>query len=259
MYNRMDENLKSMMAKGEKILITYYPICDPVLGDPVEAAGKYLKAGATVLEMGLPYENPSLDGKVVRETMERALKEHSVNDAFAAVKACRKAYPNANLQIMTYYEIIDSMGMKEFAKKCFENGADAVLTPNIPADKVKALDEALNEKGLIQLRFAPYTLNDAEIKDLKENAHGYIFQQAVNGATGMQEKTDPQVGRNVKILKENGIQTPVCAGFGISNAKQTKEMKDMGADGIICGSAVCVAAIDGKLEEFIRSLRAALD
>lgn len=256
--NRMQKQLGEMKKAGEKILVAYYPLCDPLLDDPIAWAGKYFENGATVLEMGLPYENPCLDGKVVRDSMDRALAEHTLDDAFDVIQKLRKAYPNNILQVMTYFEIIDRMGIETFAKRCSESGADGVLTPNIPKSRVDELDRALGAYNLIQLRFAPFHLNEDVTKDLKENAKGYIFLQAVDGATGPQEKTSPQVGQNVKILKQSGIDTPVVAGFGISNAQHVREMMAMGADGVIVGSKIISEIQNGNGEEFIQQLRSAL-
>jgi tryptophan synthase alpha chain len=256
--NRMEKIFNQMLSKGEKILVSYFPLCDSALADQVEWAKKYFRNGTTVLEMGLPYENPCLDGTVVRDSMKRALKEHDVNDAFNTISKLREACPENILQVMTYFEIVDQMGVKKFAKRCYESGADAVLSPNAPGERMAELDGALKEYDLIDLRFAPFNLTEEAISDLEKNAKGYIFQQAVNGVTGTQKTTSKQVGVNVKILKDRGIKTPVVAGFGISNSQQAHEMIEMGSDGVIVGSAILSAILEGKGEEFIGQLRGSL-
>ncbi len=257
--NRMVKIFDEMKKADEKILVSYFPLCDPALEDQVAWAGKYFDNGTTVLEMGLPYEDPCLDGKTVKDSMERALKEHTIDDAFDIIAKLRETYPDNILQVMTYFEIIDKMGVDTFAKRCSACGVDAVLTPNIPVSRVDEMDKALGEYNLIHLRFAPYHLNDEVIGDLEDKAKGYIFLQAVDGVTGPQEKTSPQVGVNVKTLKDHGVETPVVAGFGISNPQHVSEMKAMGADGVIVGSKVISEIINGNGEEFIKQLRNALN
>lgn len=257
--NKMDKKLLNMKETGRKILITYFPLCDPAMGDPVCAAKNYIEGGADVLEMGLPFNNPVLDGKTVKDSMARALQDHNIDDAFQAIKRVREKFPDQILQVMTYFDIIERMGMTEFAERCYEAGADAVLTPNIPEDKILELDQVLNAKGLIQLRFSPYHLTDKAMEDLKKNARGYIFQQAVDGGTGKQSKVSPQAGENANVLRKIGITTPICGGFGISNGEQANDMKNMGLDGIICGSAVIDAILTNSLKQFIQSLRSGLD
>ncbi len=256
--NRMERIFGEMLKKDEKILVAYFPLCDPALEDQVAWAGKYFANGATVLEMGLPYEDPCLDGKTVRDSMDRALAHHSLDDAFETIRALRKAYPENILQVMTYYEIIDKMGVEAFAQRCADCGADAVLSPNVPAEKRQELDEALSKYDLIDLRFSPYHLTDAAEADLKAHAKGYIFQQAVDGATGPQKTVSPQAGINAARLKSLGITTPVLGGFGLSNAEQVAQMKSTGVDGVIVGSAIITAIQEGHGEAFIQSLREAL-
>lgn len=257
--NRMERILGEMKQEGKKILVNYFPLCDTLLEDQVAWAGRYFENGVTVLEMGLPYEDPCLDGKTVRDSMARALAKYTVEDAFTVIRSLRDAYADNILQVMTYFEIIDRMGVECFAEKCEKSGADAVLCPNVPRDRLAELDAALQKRGLLNLRFSPYYLTDEAVADLKANAKGYIFQQAVDGGTGMQKTVSPQVSVNVKALKAEGIATPVLAGFGISNGAQAKEACDMGADGVIVGSAVITAIQNGEGEAFIASLRKGLD
>lgn len=256
--NRMERVFQKMQEKNERILVAYFPLCDPILDDQVVWAGKYFANGTTVLEMGLPFENPMLDGAVVRRSMERTLKQHTVADAFEVIASFREAYPDNILQIMTYFEIADYMGIDTFADACAQAGVDAVLSPNTPLERVADLDAALEGLDIINLRFVPYHLTETVERDLIEHARGYIFQQAVDGATGPQKMVSPQIGINVRRLKDLGITTPVIAGFGISNASQIKEVCSMGADGVIVGSSILRALEDGMGEEFIKSLRNAL-
>lgn len=257
--NRMKIIFQEMLEKGQRILVSYFPLCDPALEDQVAWAGKYFENGATVLEMGLPYENPHLDGKTVKDSMDRALEHHTVEDAFETIRALRKAYPDNILQVMTYYEVIADMGIEAFARRCAEAGADAVLSPNTPPEQAAALDAALEQYGLFNLRFSPYHLTPAAEEDLKAHAKGYIFQQAVDGATGPQKTVSPQAGLNAARLKSLGITTPVLGGFGLSNARQVAEMCASGVDGVIVGSAILSAILEGRGETFIHSLRDALN
>lgn len=120
------------------------------------------------------------------------------------------------------------------------------------------IDAELAKYGIYNLRFSNYHITDAAVEDLKAHATGYIFQQAVDGATGAQPTVSPQIGVNVKRLKEAGIKMPVLAGFGISNAQQAREAIAMGADGVIVGSATISHIMAGDGEAFIESLGEAM-
>lgn len=256
MTNRMDTVFGEMMAKGEKILILYFPIGDTIFGnEDVEWGKRYFNNGATVLEIGLPYENPIYDGGTVKASMARALENTTMDKVFANIKELRRQCPDNILQIMCYYEIIQRYGAEEFARIAEDCGVDAVLSPNVPVPERHMLDEVLGAHGMYFLRFANFHLDDEMINDLKTNVKGgYVFQQAVDGATGEQPTVSPQIGVNVKLLKDAKVQAAICAGFGISNAKQVAEAVGMGADGVIVGSATINHILAGDGEEFIKSL-----
>lgn len=258
--NRMQRILPDMKKRGEKILVSYFPLADTIFdNNDAKWAKKYFANGATVLEMGLPYENPALDGKTVRESMERALSHCTTNQAFDIIKDIRKECPDNILQVMTYYGNIEKYGIADFARRCADCGADAVLAPDTPREKYGEMDTELGKRGLIFLRFAPYNLTDDIIEDVQANAKGYIFQQAVDGVTGVVEGVSEQVEKNIRRLREAGVTTPVIAGFGISSPEQIATALKMGADGVVVGSAIVSHIMNGDGEAYIASLRAALD
>lgn len=253
--NRMDKVFSALLSRGEKILVLYFPIGDTILnGEDCEWAGKFFQAGCTVLEIGLPNSNPVLDGKTVADSMKRALSNTDINAVFHTIRKMREMYPENILQVMVYYHVIAEIGVERFARLCSDSGVDAVLSPNIPEDMMPVIDKALREYDIHNMRFSKYQLTAEALADLRENAAGYIFQQAVDGATGEQPAVSPQVGVNVSKIKAAGIQTPVLAGFGISNAQQAREAIAMGADGVIVGSATISHIIRGDGVAFIKSL-----
>ena len=254
MMNRMERVFRQNMENGRHSLVLYFPLGDPALGTDLEGAALYYENGADVLEMGLPYEDPVLDGATVRASMERALSKVTLEDCFASVKQLRKAYPDNVLQFMTYFGNVAKYGVERFAEICHECDVDAVLAPDATPEQLHALDEALGEYNIFNLRFANYTHTREMLMDLKANAKGYIFQQAVNGATGPQKTVDPQVRVNVKAIKEFGITTPCFAGFGIDKPEQAAEVCEMGADGIIVGSATLSHLLAGDAADYIKSL-----
>lgn len=257
--NRMQQLLSDMKARGEKILVAYFPLADTALGgDDAGWAKKYFDNGATVLEMGLPYEDPVLDGKTVRDSMERALSHTTTDAVFSIIKGIRDACPENILQIMTYYGNIEKYGIEDFARRCAGCGADAVLAPDTPFEKYPELDAALGKHGLLFLRFSRYHLTDEAVRDVQEHADGYVFQQAVDGATGVVEGVSPQVGKNFERYRAAGVQTPLIAGFGISTEEQVKAALALGADGVVVGSAILSHILAGDGEAYIASLRAAL-
>lgn len=258
--NRMDKVFRKMKETGEKILILYFPIGDPIMDDCVEWADKYFKNGCTVLEIGLPYENPVLDGKTVQESMERAREKVTLEEVFQMIADIRKRCPQQILQIMTYHGNILKYGYEKFAEKCSDADVDGVLTPDATKEQLHKLDEALGKYGIYNLRFVPYHLTAEVMEEVRGHMKGgYIFQQAVDGGTGQQAQVSSKIKENVDKWKELKIPFPVCAGFGISDAKQVKEALAFGPDGVIVGSATISNIKKGEGEAFIASLREAAD
>lgn len=252
--NRMTKKFEELHEKGERILVTYYPLCDTAVADPIELADNYFKNGSSLLEMGLPYEDPCLDGKVIRDSMARALTKHNIKDAFEQIKELRKVFPNEVLEVMTYIENVNRIGREKLAEMCADAGVDAVLCPNASIEQWQELDKVFNKYGIINMRFATYDLIEEQIDDLIENSDGYIFLQAVNGVTGPQEKTSPKVKENVELLRKRGVTTPIVAGFGISNANQAHELIQMGADGVIVGSSLVTSILNNEYKEYVKEL-----
>lgn len=257
--SRMKAAFEAMQKKGEKILVSYFPIGDSYVADTVEWANRFFDNGTTVLEMGLPYEDPRMDGPVVRESMERATARTNLAEVFEAIAAIRKNRPEALLQVMTYVENIEKFGAVAFAQMCADAGVDAVLAPNASPEQMRALDETLGARSIDNLRFVPFHLNEDVIRDLQAHASGYVYLQAVDGPTGSGGEASPQVGENIRTLRAAGISVPLIPGFGISTAEHVRAYTGMGADGVIVGSAIIKQIIAGTGEAYIAGLRAAMD
>lgn len=188
-----------------------------------------------------------------------ALAQHAPEDAWDDIARIRSAYPAANLQVMCYGDIISGMGVDAFAARVAESGANAVLSPDYPDANRDELDEKLAAYDVLSLKFVPYNLDAVDIESLRPYDDGYLFMQAVDGATGARSEVDPHVGDNISALKRAGFKSNLCAGFGVSSASDARELVTLGADGVIVGSAIISAALEGRMAEFIASLRAALD
>lgn len=252
--NRMEKTFNDNMAKGKHSLVLYFPLGDTMFDSDLNWARRYYENGVDVLEMGLPYEDPALDGPSVRSSMERALSHVNLEQCFESVKGIRRGFPDKVLQFMTYYGNISKYGAERFAEICHECDVDAVLTPDATFEQLSELDAALDKYNIFNLRFSYYNITTEALEDLKANAKGYIFQQAVDGGTGARETVDPKVYKNVKRIKEYGITTPAFVGFGINRPDQAAEVCSMDADGIIVGSAVINHILDGSGESYIKSL-----
>lgn len=257
--NHMEQVLSEKKAAGHKIFVGYFPLGDPLMGDAVERVGEFIECGVDVLELGIPYADPSLDGAVVSASMARALEAGSVDEAMNTVARLRRAYPDACLQIMTYYETIADMGAEAFCAHVAELGADGVLAPNVPEMAREELGAALKRNGLLQPLFVPIDFADGDTEKFSSQGRGYMFLQAQEGKTGPRDGVSPRVADNIRRLRGAGASAALCAGFGISKPGQIQELVRMDVDGVIVGSSIIEAVVAGGSHEYITSLRAALD
>lgn len=256
--NRMAKILGERKARGERSLITYYPLCDPIITDPVTTALAFFDAGADVLEMGLPCANPYLDGATVSASMARAIKAHKIEDAFDEVAAIRAAKPDALLQIMTYWSIIETMGVNTFVERARSCGADAINAPDAPEIGKGILCDALSEQKMLFIEFVPYHMSVSKLNEYRQHDEGYLFLQAVDGATGARNRIDPHVGETIQLLRKEGFTANLCPGFGISTPEHIRDYIELGADGVIVGSAVLRELEMGNVLSFIGELKSAL-
>jgi tryptophan synthase alpha chain len=257
--NHMQETLLRRMQDGKKVLVGYFPLADPAMGDQIARVGEYLESGVDVLELGLPYERPALDGRIVRDSMERALAVSDAKTALESIGELRESFPDACLQIMTYHEIVEAMGPEQFCRMAKEAGADGAMSPNASSMQAEELGRALEEQGLIMPRFAPFHLDRSAATEIAHKARGYVFVQAQDGKTGAQTGVPAEVGKNISLLRSCFEDIPLYAGFGISCPEQIKTLIAMGADGVIVGSSIISAVLEGRSRSYISSLRAALD
>lgn len=257
--NHMEQVLAEKKIAGRRILVGYFPLGDPLMGDPVARVGEFIEDGVDVLELGIPYAEPSLDGAVVSDSMARALDAMDARGAMDLIAGLRKAYPEACLQIMTYFETIEAMGVEVFCAHAAELGSDGVLAPNVPDEKRGRLDAALDRNGLLQPLFVPIDASDEDIPRFASDGRGYMFLQAQEGKTGPRDGVSPRVANNVVRLREAGAKAALCAGFGISKSQQIKDLVSMGVDGVIVGSSIIESVLAGTSRGYISSLRMALD
>lgn len=257
--NRMDTVFSQMAKDGKKILVSYFNIGDSYIADSVASAKRFFENGTTVLEIGLPYENPFLDGAAVSGSMERALQRTNLDRVLFEIVEIRRACPGQIIQLMTYFENIEKYGVKRFAEICSTCNIDAVLSPNANSEQMAQLDEELGKYEIYNLRFVPYHIDDATVTDLQDNAAGYVYLQAVDGKTGSNHVITDQIARNIHLLKKAGIQVPLIPGFGISSREHVRAYLEMGADGVVIGSAIINHIIAGNFDNYMCEIRKELD
>jgi tryptophan synthase alpha chain len=215
-----------------------------------ELAEAAVSGGADLVEIGFPFSDPLADGPVIRRAAEKALAEgmRTVRclDCLAAVRS-RVGVP---LVPMTYASLLEAYGYERFDADARAAGADSLIVADLPAGERPELKR-------VQL-VAP-TSTEERLRLAAEGTDGWLYLVTLTGTTGARERLSPQLAQLVKRARAV-TDVPLLAGFGISTPEQARAAAELG-DGIVVGSAALLAAEGGAgaLEDFIRSLRRALD
>lgn len=258
--NCIDKKFEELKKKDERALIGYFPLGDVGL-DCVTLAKTYIENGVDVLEIGYPVKNPYLDGSTVADSMHRILNNGFTTEGFFdQIKRIRAVYNDHPLIVMGYKQIFDDIAMKDFFQLCVDSKVDGVLIADASFPEWEEIDQVIPD-SLYDLRFIPFQYTKEHMDIVATNVKGYIFLQAVDGATGMRENLDEKLEEKIQGLKNVNQSIPICPGFGISNAKHCKQVREINGDGLIIGSAFVNSVTNQSLEEtgaFIRELKAAL-
>jgi len=242
--------------KNKKALITYITAGDPTLAQTEKLVYALEKAGADIIELGVPFSDPLADGPIIQASHQRALKKTvSLKNVFALVKKLRKK-TQIPIVFMLSDNLVEKYGKRKFYKDCEAFGVDGVIVPDLPPEEDK--EEGKDKVDKIFL-VAP-TSTEARIKMICDASSGFVYLVSLIGITGKQVKLSSEVEGLVSRVRKY-TKLPLAIGFGISNPAQVKEAARY-ADGVIVGSAI-VDLIGkkqyAKVSRFVSSLRKALD
>ena len=247
---------------SRKAFIPFITCGDPDLETTKQIVKEAVLGGADLVELGIPFSDPTAEGPVIQEANLRALNGGVTTDKiFDMVRDLRKEI-TIPLVFMTYANVVFSYGTERFLSTCEEIGMDGLILPDIPYEEKGEFDEACKKHGidLVSL-IAPTSAN--RIGMIAKEANGFIYVVSSLGVTGTRTEITTDIASIVKVIREN-TDIPCAIGFGISTPEQAADMASK-ADGAIIGSAIIkIMAKYGKdapkyVGEYVRSIRAALD
>jgi tryptophan synthase alpha chain len=262
--------LKQVFARaeqaGRKALVIYLTAGDPDHATSVRLVIAALEAGADIVEIGVPWSDPSADGPAIQAAMHRALAAGGgVTRALELTRAVREARPEAGLVLFGYANPVVVMGPDVFAVKARDAGADAVLCVDYPPDEDSRLTSALVREGLDFIPLLAPTSTAPRISAAAAAAGGFIYYVSLTGITGtaLADVSEPRA-QVAAIRKATANRLPVVVGFGIKTPEAAREVATF-ADGVVVGSAaveIVRKAVEAKrdpvpeLAAFVKALRA---
>lgn len=254
-------NLMKAFAHG-KAFIPFLTCGDPDLETTAEIVKAMSENGADLIELGIPFSDPTAEGPVIQEANLRALSGGATTDRiFDLVREVRKTVTTP-MVFMTYANVVFSYGSEKFISQCAETGIDGLILPDVPFEE---REEFLSLCQTYDVDLIPLIAPTSEnrIAMIAKEAQGFVYVVSSLGVTGVRSEITTDIGAMVQIIREN-TKIPCAVGFGISTPEQAKAMSK-NADGIIVGSAIVkLAAKFGRqaakpIGEYVRSMKQAMN
>jgi len=253
-------NISKAFANG-KAFIAFITCGDPDLETTARVVREAAKNGADLIELGIPFSDPTAEGPVIQDANLRALSGGVTTDKiFELVRELRKdvAIP---MVFMTYANVVFSYGAERFISTCADIGIDGLILPDIPYEERNEFRPICEKYGLdLVSMIAPTSEN--RISMIAKDATGFIYVVSSLGVTGTRTSITADIGGMVKLIRES-TSTPCAVGFGISTPEQAKKMADL-SDGAIVGSAIVkIIAKYGRdaapyVGEYVKSMKDAI-
>jgi tryptophan synthase alpha chain len=253
MTSKVEAVLASLKASGTGALIGYLPVGFPTLADSIEAAVALVENGVDILELGVPYSDPVMDGLVIQEATQTALEGgFRLADAFTAVREIT-ARVSAPVLLMTYYNPVLQYGVDNFARDLAAAGGAGLITPDLIPDEAGEWIAAAEKYDLDRVFLAAPSSTDERLAQAVKLCRGFVYAVSTMGITGARADVDAAAHTLVTRLKNVGA-TYVGVGVGISTSTQVAEVLTY-AEGAIVGSVLVKALGDGGVSAV--ALRAA--
>ena len=250
-------NIKRAFDHG-KAFIAFITCGDPDLETTATCVKAAVRGGADLIELGIPFSDPTAEGPVIQAANERALKGGVTTDRiFEMVKELRKAV-TVPMVFMTYANVVFSYGIERFCNKCVEVGIDGMILPDVPYEEKEEFAPACRARGLDFISLIAPT-SENRVATIAKEAEGFLYIVSSMGVTGERREITTDIGSMVKLVRENS-RIPCAVGFGISTPEQAKRMAAL-SDGAIVGSAIVrLIARHGKnapenVYEYVKSMK----
>ena len=232
----LKQTLEQKISNGEKLFIPYIVAGDGGL-DQLEARIHLLTAaGASAIELGIPFSDPVADGPVIQAAGSRALQNGTTLKGVLKTLQAFQEEPTIPIVIMTYLNPIYHYGIEAFARDSADAGIDGVIIPDLPMEEEHILTDAFKQAGIANIRLAAPNSTPDRLQAICQRAEGFLYAVSVMGTTGVAEDHAVEVKQYLQQLKQVS-PVPVLAGFGVANPTQAKTLSDC-CDGVIVGSKI---------------------
>ncbi|MBI5181661.1 MAG: tryptophan synthase subunit alpha [Nitrospirae bacterium] len=263
--NRIDETFQRLKAKGEKALIPFVTAGDPDIDATKRLVIEMERAGADIIELGVPFSDPIADGPTIQRASYRSLKAGTTLRKIIGIVAELRKTTNVPLVLMTYYNPVFKYGVSKFVRDAVDAGVDGIIVPDLPPEEGEGIIEEGKRMGLDTIFLIAPTSTKDRIKMISSISTGFIYYVSLTGVTGARGPLPETIEASVKRVRKI-TNKPVAVGFGISTSEQAGRVASF-ADGVIIGSAI-VGLIEKNLNgpdlieavaAFVRGIKAGIE
>lgn len=266
MSNRIDQRFGALAAGGRKALIPFVTAGYPEPEWTVPVLHALVAAGADILELGVPFSDPTADGPVIQAASERAI-ERGVSMAVVLdmVRQFREDDTTTPIVLMGYMNPIERYGSGEFARDAAAAGVDGVLLVDCPPEEMGRLREGFGRHGIHPVCLVAPTTTEERMAAIAERAGGYLYYVSFKGITGADRLDASALAAPLERLRRHS-DLPLAVGFGIKGPQSAAAVSPL-ADGVVIGSALIealgaadsAAAACAAVSGFLAPVRAAMD
>ena len=218
-----------------KAFIAFITCGDPDLGTTADCVRAAVDGGADLIELGIPFSDPTAEGPVIQSANARALAGGVTTDKiFAMVKELRRDV-SVPMVFMTYANVVYSYGIERFCDRCVEAGIDGMILPDVPFEEKEEFAPACRERGLSFISLIAPT-SENRVAMIAREAEGFLYIVSSMGVTGVRSEITTDIGAMVELVRKS-TSIPCAVGFGISTPEQAAKMAGL-SDGAIVGSAI---------------------
>jgi tryptophan synthase alpha chain len=247
MTTRIEKRFAALKVEGRAALVTFTMAGDPDTDTSLAIARALPKAGADVIELGMPFTDPMADGPAVQAAGVRALAAgQTMKKTLALVRDFRKGDDATPIVLMGYYNPIYIYGVDKFLADAKAAGIDGLIVVDLPPEEDAELCLPALKAGLNFIRLATPTTDDKRLPAVLANTSGFVYYVSITGITGAAAPDAAKVATAVARIKRH-TALPVAVGFGVRTAEQARAIAE-GADGVVVGSAL-VDALRGSLSK----------
>ncbi|HJQ43332.1 MAG TPA: tryptophan synthase subunit alpha [Jatrophihabitantaceae bacterium] len=245
--------LAKARADGRAALVGYLPVGFPSVDVSIDAMRAMVDGGADVVEVGVPYSDPVMDGPTIQQAAEPAVRAGvGIADALRAVRAVADA--GAAAVVMSYWNPIDRYGVSRFAADLAAAGGSGAITPDLIPDEASEWLSATDEHDLDRVFLVAPSSSDVRIASTAAASRGFVYAASTMGVTGTRDAVSGAAEALVARVRALSPEIAVCVGLGVSDGRQAHEVAAF-ADGVIVGSAFVRRLLDAPDERGVTAVR----